>query len=512
MSRRSSRQPPHRPAKPETQVPAAPVGLTLPSLTELFDPKAPFLIPAVLLLASRIGLALVIPYAAEDAYITFRFARNFANGFGLVFNQDQPVFGFSSPLWTLWTALGFKLGAPPVAWARTTTLGLELVTLVLVVAMLRRSFSSRSAWIFAFFWAAWPYFAAVSVSGMENQAMVACVALAAAACGASSPLAGLALAAVAWMRPEGLVAAAILALGARPRDRIIALVLVAASLAGLAAYFGSPIPQSLLAKSKIYGTPGPWLGRHWWEWLSPFVLGRFPLLSDTGHLFLLTVVFTPAAWFGVRAMWAERSSPAAYFTAACVAVWLGYSLLGVAYFWWYLAVPLAGLVALAAVGFPRLARGPALEVSCAALTLGLWTIVPHLYLGRAQSEYFGFASAAHYFAEHAAPGQSVLLEPIGMIGYGSPLRIIDEVGLVSPQVMRRRTQGPGWYADVVASERPDWLLTRRSVLEGGRAFAGTGAPFRDARERAGLLLGYQVATVIDTLSGENALVILRRRS
>ena len=67
------------------------------------------------------------------------------------------------------------------------------------------------------------------------------------------------------------------------------------------------------------------------------------------------------------------------------------------------------------------------------------------------------------------------------------------------------------YTDIVAARRPEWLVLRRGVLLGGRAFAGVGAPFRNADERNALLQRYGVATVIDTTSGDQALVVLRRR-
>jgi len=478
---------------------------------ELLDPRAPYLIPVALILITRIALALYMPVAAEDAYITFRFARNLANGFGLVFNPGERVFGFSSPLWTLWLALGFKVGAPPVAWARVTTLALEVVTIVTVAAMLRRAFGHRSAWCFAFFFALWPYFAGVSVSGMENQAMVALLALASAWCAAKSPLSGPALAALALMRPEGLVASAIVAAWARWRDRWIAVVLIGAALAGLAVYFGSPVPQSLIAKSRIYGTPGPWAGRHWWEWISPFTLWRFPQISDTGHLFLLTIVMAPSLWLGARALWPERAQPVTSFIAGGLAIWVGYSLLGVAFFWCFLSVPLASLGALAAIGFPNLSRTPALDISVGLLIAGLWTVVPALYLGRSQSESLGFGQVANYLQHRAQPGQKVFLEPIGMVGYGAPVRIIDEVGLVSPSVAARRMQGPGWYADVVGRERPDWLVVRRRVVSGGQPFAGAGAPFRSPEERAAVFGAYAIEAEADTMAGANALLVMSRR-
>jgi hypothetical protein len=46
------------------------------------------------------------------------------------------------------------------------------------------------------------------------------------------------------------------ALGARGRDRAIAAALALAGYGALALAFGSPLPQSLYAKSQIYGTAG----------------------------------------------------------------------------------------------------------------------------------------------------------------------------------------------------------------------------------------------------------------
>jgi hypothetical protein len=50
----------------------------------LLDPRAPFLLPLALLLLTRAYFWRLLPSASEDAYITFRYARNLARGLGLV--------------------------------------------------------------------------------------------------------------------------------------------------------------------------------------------------------------------------------------------------------------------------------------------------------------------------------------------------------------------------------------------------------------------------------------------
>src|SRR5262249_33737736 len=145
-----------------------------------------------------------------------------------------------------------------------------------------------------------------------------------------------------------------------------------------------------------------------------------------------------------------------------------------------------------AAGLPQMIRGRALYVSIALTIAGTWPSGYKLYVGRWGQERASFGNAASFLKEHARPGDKVFLEPIGMIGYSAPIRVIDEVGLVSPRVLERRGAGPGWYADVAAEERPEWLVVRYGLMRTGEAFAGAGAPFRSAAERDSTLAAYEV--------------------
>jgi len=467
-------------------------------------------VPLLLLAIGRFVFWKYLPFASEDAYITFRYARHLAAGAGLVYNPGERVMGFTSAPWALWNALGYALIRDAVLWSRLwSTLG-DAATLLLMGTLLKRHASRPAAWCFNYFFAAWPYFAAVATTGMENSMMVTLIALSAALVERGSPAGGPVIGLLALWRPEGLAAAAVMALRARWRDRLVALAIIGAGAGALAWYFGSPVPQSVFAKSMLYGIAGPWVGRHWWEWLSPFCFGRWPGPAECSTMFPLTVLFAPALVRGLPELWRARRSGLALAIAAALAVWLGYALLGVAYFYWYMAVPLAGLAALAAVGLPRVVQGRGLYAAAALFVLGMWTIAPKLYLGRARAEYFGFGVIADYLTTHARVGEKIMLEPIGLIGYHTELRVVDEVGLVSPRVARRRLQGPGWYTDIANNERPEWLVVRRTVLKTGEAWAGTGSPFRSDLERDSLLARYRTVTGTDDEAGELSLVVLRR--
>lgn len=509
MTRRHTRgRIPPRPERPHPAVP--PPASLIPALRALIDPRAPWLIPLLLLIATRAVMWLMMPVAAEDAYITFRYARHLAAGNGLVYNPGEPVFGFSSPLWTLWNALGYLLTHNPLLWARASSLAADIATLLVGGALLERRFSRTTASCFTFFFAVWPYFAAVAMSGMENSAMLALIVVAGALVERQSPLAGPILGAVGLIRPEGLACAAVLAWRAPRHAQLSAALVIAAGLGALGWWFGTVIPQSVIAKAQVYGTRGPWVGRYWWDWLSPFFLGRWPVLSEGTHLFVLSIVLAPAVVIGARALWPVRETGLGRAIAACLVVWLGYALLGVTYFWWYLGVPLAGFALLGAIGLPRIVRGRGVFVSALLYLVGMWTIALHLYVGRLQTEFFQFGQVANYLVAHARPGEKVMLEPIGMVGWRAPLVVVDEVGLVSPAVARRRLEGPGWYADVSLREHPDWIVVRRGFLRANVAFAGAGAPFRDPEERARVFSAFSPVAVMDSSAGDQALVVLRR--
>ena len=480
----------------------------------LLDARAPFLIPLALLLLTRAYFWRLLPYASEDAYITFRYARNFARGMGLVFNPGERVMGFTSPLWTVWNALGIALVQDPVPWARATTLALECLALVLVTRMLLRGFGGLAAWTFALFFAGWTFFAAMAVSGMENSAFFALLALAAWLVERRSGWSGVALGLLALMRPEGVVAAGIVALGARWKDRGIALALAGLGLGALALYYGSPIPQSLVAKAQVYGTPGPWAGRHWWEWIVPFAFGRWPVTTEGSILFAMAVVAGPALVAGLLALARARreAKGLALLAAAGLSIWIAYGLFGVAYFAWYLVLPLATAGVLVAIGLARVTRSAWIPASLALFVAGTWTLAPELYRARAGIEYETFVATAQALGAASHPGESVLLEPIGMVGWATKLRIVDEIGLVSPWVAQRRKQGDGWMTDVLVREKPRWLVTRRAVLTGGEAFAGRGRPFRDDAERRGVVDAYALVATIHPEAGPQALEIRRLRT
>lgn len=138
----------------------------------------------VVALAARLYFVWAIPYCAEDAYITFRYAEHWAHGWGPVYNAGERAWGFTSPLWTTLLALFVRTGLPIVPAARGMLLACDLASVVLAWRLLERH-SRLAAITFCGFFALWPRFAHLPATGLETS-LVTCLLLASAVLAESS--------------------------------------------------------------------------------------------------------------------------------------------------------------------------------------------------------------------------------------------------------------------------------------------------------------------------------------
>ena len=78
--------------------------------------RRPALIDAVVVAFGLVG-AWVFRFSQDDAFISMRYARNLAEGHGLVFNIGDRVEGYTNFLWTLLLSIPFRMGWDPVNFA-----------------------------------------------------------------------------------------------------------------------------------------------------------------------------------------------------------------------------------------------------------------------------------------------------------------------------------------------------------------------------------------------------------
>lgn len=112
-------------------------------------------------------------FVIDDAYISFRYAENFAQGHGLVFNPGERVEGYSDFLWVVLLSAMFKLGLNTELAAKL--LGVTANTSVILALYLISSSvkapedkKAFSRYISAFLVAMYPGFAVWGVGGLET--------------------------------------------------------------------------------------------------------------------------------------------------------------------------------------------------------------------------------------------------------------------------------------------------------------------------------------------------------
>jgi len=111
----------------------------------------------------------------DDAYISFRYAQNLASGNGLVFNVGERVEGYTNFLWCILVAALIRLGVEPVHGAQLLGIlsGAFLLLLAYGLAVLCVEETNGYALLPPFLIASTPFFAYLSLSGLETLLFMA---------------------------------------------------------------------------------------------------------------------------------------------------------------------------------------------------------------------------------------------------------------------------------------------------------------------------------------------------
>ena len=156
-------------ARPRRALPVRGPLLRSEPLVQVQETRGPALFACTLLsLAAFACLVWRFDFLCDDAYISFRYARNLAEGHGLTYNPgDAPVEGFSNLLWVLLLALAEALQLAPELVSRVLGVACGVGLLFSVRAHLARN-DGRSAAVGTIFLAALPPVAVWSTGGLAT--------------------------------------------------------------------------------------------------------------------------------------------------------------------------------------------------------------------------------------------------------------------------------------------------------------------------------------------------------
>lgn len=446
--------------------------------------------------------AVYLPYTVDDSLISYRFARNWAEGLGPVYNPGERVEGYTCFGWVALLAVAHRMRLDIEYVSKALGIGAGVICILSVAVLSRRLLNGRSSHLVApFVLALSPLFAAWACSGMETVLFATMIAGAAYAMTidetrrAAVPRSSVVLGSATLVRPDGvlfaLVAFAAIAVARDKRAGRRLLARWAATYAAIVtpymiwrvAYYGSLVPNTFLAKTgrgpeRLIS--GAWCCANFIEYAG-LALAMLCLVG------LWTSGPRSTAWRFVR-----MALPA----FAAYVMWAGGDILHIRFF-----VHVMGLMAVCGtVGFDRIAnalscfdatarpgllsngmipssRRPIAMYCALAVVWVATTVVQDVRALRARDQY-GAAYVVNnarniklaniplgkWLAANAPAGATAAVWDIGGIGYYSRLRIIDLYGLTDRTLARLIHCGAmdERKAAYVASRRPDYIVTYAS--------------------------------------------------
>ncbi|GAB4198548.1 MAG: hypothetical protein OHK0022_18020 [Roseiflexaceae bacterium] len=459
-------------------------------------------------------LLLYAPYTADDAFISFRYARHFALGNGLVFNVGERVEGYSTFTWVLLLGLLNRAGLDIALTAKLLNGAITLAT-VLLTALLDRRLSTPTtgtaeapAYASGLPWAALllagdAAFGYWGANGMEMP-LVALLLLAGGTLHlrelerGGPPLSALLFGVLALTRPEGAFFGGLTLL-----HRL------------LASDDGVALLRPAVAVRRLWGQRG-WIGLFLLV-LVPFLLWRY---SYYGQWVPNTVLVKTGP--SLRAL-LEGGLTVYQFVAARAAVlllvalgllairrwwavpWMSYAvllLLGNAVFvtlaggdwmpldrFWVLMLPWLYLLAAAALAalaqqWSPVARRWRETVLALLLVLGLAGSLVTRLTTNTPSINNASPAASRWLRQVAQPGDVVATTNIGAVGYfNMDLVILDMIGLTDAHIARTPARFPGgllargngfghWDNDYVLARRPRFVEMAGVTREQAEQWAG----------------------------------------
>jgi hypothetical protein len=469
-------------------------------------------------LLARIAFWLITNRVYEDGLTTVTHARNAALGLGLVHHLGEgPIHGFTSALSVSIPLVGelVRQGSG-IFTMRIASLAFVCVTLVYARLICRDLGLGTFPTAFVLAYLAFDQnMIFYGMAGMETQVAVAIL-----------------LAGVYHVRRQDLVASGVW-LGLAPLVRpdfvlwvapaLVYLAIVnrrrAAAAAGIAmavvapwvvfttAYYGSPIPNTIIAKSTINSTP-PILAHGsvvpWIEWLTNQVYGHIVLLvrylepfrgvwattaTPLPRVVLVAIAFA-VLFFLALGLFESRRRRDLWPVIAFLGLFFAYRvyfLPTIPYFDWYMPPFLGALMIIVAVGMQRLSTIlPLVQKTMAAPGMQrLSTTLP--LIPKAMAVVLSVAFAMHmpfsfpvernvqlienqvrtnvglYLRANVQSGQSVTSESAGYVGYFSGVKLYDYPGLTSKTSVRALKNLPPdrrALVDLVSVLQPDWLVLR----------------------------------------------------
>lgn len=489
-------------------------GANLQSLTSIFSRIPTWVGVALAVVLFIIHLAYYAYIDVDDAYISYRYALNFAHGAGLLYNPGEaPAEGYSNFLWVVVLAGSARLGIDIPIAAKLIGSGLAIATLIGSAYLLyRQALSKYLIWAAGLWLAASGPYAMWSISGMESALLAAASLLALivlereerTARGIASSIA---LLLVTLTRAEGAIffvatwsvrAIAHLSHNSQRSLREDAMWTLAFIIPfGLyllwrISYYGDWIPITVHAKAG---------GGYLYHTLrGTYYLINFMIEGGT----LLIVLVAAAALLRMDRSLVKHSLAGLIGYIALIVIaggdWMPQFRFFAPILPWLFMLAAMGLDGLSSLGHLRRMRTFSALVVILLFGLNAIISINQQDVKRIVRDFSAPIAGAHFTAawlrEHSQPGDSLALVDAGVLAYETDLRIIDMIGLNDPYIARLPPRLPNgialgygfgkWDTDYVLAQEPTFVqvhLSRTDWEQGKRitGWVGTDELINDPR-------------------------------
>lgn len=455
---------------------------------------------ALFIFSICMALALATDHRWEDWYITFRASKNLALGNGLVFNLGERVMTYTSPLGTLIPALikylFLHFSDDFTMWTYRVVCSIVLaLSAIPIFSIINHLKLSRFFYLLGILLLSLSFIIIDNtINGMESAFMVffECVLIHLII---TKPAQyklklGIIFACIMFSRPDGFVYAGSIFLGfllfsklpsialtqSNFRDLgiaiLIAAILFSPWLVWTWYYYGTPIPHTIVAKSKNYNfdyflnSIGNYVGHFKGSadiFLAPYGenFGGWGIFETGARILSLLTLFYWVYWKG------DSIARSLSFSTLCMIAYLNI-VSGQGPAPWYLPAVAAPTVFVLLFAFHDLRKQISATYYYTFPALLVVFLASNFYFAtrliRNQQNIIEFGNRKQiglWLNENKGPNDTIFMECLGYIGFYSGLKTFDFPGMSSPEMVatRRRLQTNG-YGYLIQELRPTWVIIR----------------------------------------------------
>jgi hypothetical protein len=443
------------------------------------------------------------PRTSDDAYITFRYARNILAGNGFVYNPGESVLGTTTPLYTLLISfLGLFSGGknaplPGIAWIFNALL--DSVNCLLLIQLAKKLTYPLAGYAAALVWAIAPFSVTFAIGGLETSLYIfLLIGMMLAYLSQHHTLSAFAAGLALLTRPDAILLIAPLVLDRlllahhkqkkiRLTEWLALLVIPLLWFAYATLKFGSPIPHSLTAKMAVYQLgPAASLIRFIQHYATPFM---------DQHLFGINAIrmgifiYPFLCILGIREALRKNKHiwPLAIFPWVYL---LAFTIPNPLIFRWYLTPPLPAYILFIFIGIESIAVvllksvkqiiGRRMIQGFLIVFLFIYPLTANLQAWELHPDHGNsqpapqmafiqlellYKQAAELISPYLQPGDVLAAGDVGVLGYVTHAKILDTVGLNSAQSLVyypiEATQYVINYAiptALILNEKPDAII------------------------------------------------------